>query len=338
MIEENNGKNGQGEIAHPDRSLMVGYLTGHCSPNVKNIIEEHCIDCHDCRTQLSLLLHLIIHSADENEKPKLLTLLTVGEEAAARARSIILKQQKQQKSNSDQLSGTSLWKRLLIQRPLLAPALMIIVLLTGSLVAYFVSSRQSSEERMLSRIRQAYGNTRLIQTRVTGGFAHKRYIETRNPIIPTGVDDRLRAALLSELDQEAFTRQRAATLHNLGRLFMLQGDLNPAEQQFLLALKERPRDARLLADLGALYYERSRKEIKEEGYELLNKAVEHLSNAVEIDPKLAEARFNRALCYERMNLFLQAESDWKQYLTLDGDSAWAEEAHEHLNELRERAN
>src|SRR5262249_31246495 len=45
----------------------------------------------------------------------------------------------------------------------------------------------------------------------------------------------------------------------------------------------------------------------------------------------------RALCYEKMNLFLQAEGDWKQYLTLDSDSAWAEEAREHLNKLRERA-
>ncbi|HEY8459683.1 MAG TPA: CHAT domain-containing protein, partial [Blastocatellia bacterium] len=55
------------------------------------------------------------------------------------------------------------------------------------------------------------------------------------------------------------------------------------------------------------------------------------------DPKLPEAWFNRALCYERMNLFLQAEDDWKHYLALDGDSAWAEEAREHLDKLRERA-
>src|SRR5262249_5271492 len=47
--------------------------------------------------------------------------------------------------------------------------------------------------------------------------------------------------------------------------------------------------------------------------------------------------FNRALCYERMNLFLQAESDWKQYLTLDSGSAWAEEAREHLDKLHERS-
>src|SRR5262249_792013 len=142
--------------------------------------------------------------------------------------------------------------------------------------------------------------------------------------------------LLSELSQEVTAYQGAAARHNLGRLFILRGDLEPAERQFLLALNERPRDARLLADLGALYYERSLKE-GSEGHGLLEKAVEHTSTAVEADPKLPEAWFNRALCYERMNLFLQAESDWKQYLTLDSDSAWAEEAREHLEKLRERA-
>jgi CHAT domain-containing protein len=337
MRDEINGKNGHnGKITHPDRNLMVGYLTGCCSADARKVIEEHCIDCLDCRTQLSILLHLIISSADREEHRKFTDLLSLGKEAAARARSIIMMQQEQQRNRSDHFSVTSLGKRLRIPRFALAPALIIILLLAGSLFAYFVSSRQSSEERLLARMRNIYENTRLIQARVTGGFPHKQYVETRNPGAPTGVDERLRAALLSELDQEAFAHQRAATLHNLGRLFMLHGDLGPAEQQFLLALKERPRDARLLTDLGALYYERSRKENKEES-ELLHKAAEHLLNAVEIDPRLAEAWFNRALCYERMNLFLQAESDWKQYLTLDSDSAWSEEARAHLKELRERA-
>jgi tetratricopeptide (TPR) repeat protein len=334
MRDEVSGKNEHnGKQSHPDRNLMVSYVTGYCSADARQVIEEHCIDCLDCRTQLSILLHLIISSADREEHRKFTDLLSLGKEAAARARSIIMMQQEQQRNRAGHFSGASLGRRLRIPRLVLAPALIIIVLIAGSLASYFTSSRQSSEERMLARIRNVYGNTRLNQARVTGGFAHKQYLETRNPSDSTGIDERLRAALLSELDQEAFAHQRAATLHNLGRLFMLHGDLSPAEQQFLLALKERPRDARLLTDLGALYYERSRKE----GYELLHKAAEYLSTAVETDPSLAEAWFNRALCYERMNLFLQAESDWKQYLTLDSDSAWAEEAREHLKELGERA-
>ncbi len=334
MIEESKGKYGQ--IKHPDRNLMVGYVTGYCSADAREIIEEHCIDCHECRTQLSFLLHLTISHPDENERRETSTLQPYGEAAAARARSIVMGQQKQHRSQPGSSSATGWGKRFWVHRPVLVPALMIIVLIAGSLFGYVITYRQSSEEIMLARVRDVYQNTRLLQARVTGGFTHQEYVEIRNPGDPIGVDESRRIALLSELDHEVYTHQKAATRHNLGKLFMLHGDLGPAEQQFLLALKDRPRDASLLADLGALYFERSRKKIKE-SYEPLHKAVEHLSNAIETDPTLPEAWFNRALCYERMNLFLQAENDWKQYLTLDSESAWAEEAREHLNELRDRA-
>jgi CHAT domain-containing protein/Tfp pilus assembly protein PilF len=335
MRDEING-NGYGNKRHPDRNLMVGFLTGSCTEDTRIAIEEHCIDCLDCRIQLSTLLRLIISSEDREEHRKFSQLLSLGKEAAARARSTIMTQQELQRNHYSYFSAAAKRKKLRLPRLVLTPALIIILLLAGSLVGYFVSSHKSSDESMLARVREVYGNTRLIQARVTGGFTHHQYVETRDPGDPTEVNKSLRAALMSELDQEAFAHQRPGARHNLGRLFMLYGDMGPAEEQFLLALKERPRDARILTDLGALYYERSRKENKQESV-LLHKAAEHLTNAIEIDTKIHEAWFNRALCYERMNLFLQAESDWKQYLTLDGDSGWAEEARAHLNELRERA-
>jgi CHAT domain-containing protein/regulator of sirC expression with transglutaminase-like and TPR domain len=336
MREEVNGKNGHKEPkTHPDRNLMVGYVTGSCPANSRKVIEEHCLDCLDCRTQLSILLHLIISSPNAEEHRKFTDLLSLGEAAAARARAIIMMQQEQQQRRSGHFSEASLGKALRIRRPILAPALIIFVLITGSLFAYFISSPQSSEERMLVRMRDVYGNTRLLQARVTGGFAHQNYVVTRGSGDLTGVDETQRIALLAEINQEVHTRPKAATRHILGKLLMLQGDLDPAEQQFLLAIKEAPRHARLNADLGALYFERSRKnEHADRG--VLEKASEYSSNAVEIDPELPEAWFNRALCYERMNLPLLAKSDWKQFLTLDNNSAWADEARAHLTKLRER--
>jgi CHAT domain-containing protein/Tfp pilus assembly protein PilF len=336
MRDEVNGKNGhKGPKTHPDRNLMVGYVTGSCPSNLRKVIEEHCLDCLDCRTQLSILLHLIIPSSDREEHRKFTDLLSLGEAAAARARSIIMMQQEQQQRRSGHFSGASLGKRLRIRKPILAPALIIIALLAGGLFSYF-SPRQSSDERMLARVRDVYGNTRLLQARVTGGFAHQNYVVTRGSGDLTGVDQTQRIALLAEINQEVHTRPKAATRHILGKLLMLQGDLDPAEQQFLLALKEAPRHAQINADLGALYFERSRKN-EHADREVLEKAAEYSSNAVEIDPKLRESWFNRALCYEQMSLFLQAESDWKQFLTLDGNSAWADEARTHLERLRKRS-
>jgi CHAT domain-containing protein len=327
-----NGKGSQPD-EHLDRKKMVAYITGTCSPEGRDVIENHCIDCMNCRKHLSTLLRLNI-SADESEQRKLESLLPLGQQAAAEAREISLREQRNPRGAR---SWTGSMRGLQVLRPVFSIMLVIIALLGASLIAYLSLWRQSSEELALARMREIYRDTRSFQARVTGEFAYQEYVEKRNPGDSIGVDEGRRIALLSELDHEVFTHQKPTSRHNLGRLFMLHGDMGLAEQQFLQALKERPRDARLLADLGALYYERSRKEVKED-FLLLHKAAEHLSNAIEMNPKLSEAWFNRALCYDRMNLFLQAESGWKQYLMLDSNSAWAEEAREHLNGLRERVN
>ena len=282
------------------------------------------------------MLHLVISSAHEREdkRRELDALLPLGEHAAARARKIV---RLQEQWDSQKVSPwANWWNGLQIFRPVLAPALVVVALLGGGLITYLSLWRQSAEERTLARVREIYRDARVLQARVTGGFTHQQYLTTRGSGDLAGVDESQRVALLSELNQEVTANQGAAARHNLGRLLILRGDLELGERQFLLALNERPRDARLLADLGALYYERSLKE-GGEGHELLEKSVEHTSKAIEADPKLPEAWFNRALCYEGMTLFFQAESDWKRYLTLDSDSAWAEEAREHLDKFRERA-
>jgi CHAT domain-containing protein len=315
---------------------MVAYLTGACSSEEREAVEDHCVDCQTCCAQLAAMLHLVISSAHEREdkRRELEALAPIGEQAAARARKIVRRQEQWDRQRVSPLAN--LWKGLQVFRPVLAPALVVVALLGGGLTAYLSFWRQSAEERTLARVREVYREARVLQARVTGGFTHQQYVTTRGSGDIAGVDESQRVALLSELSQEVTTYQEAAARHNLGRLLILRGDLDPAERQFLLALKESPRDAGLLADLGALYYERSLRE-GGEGHDLLEKAVEHTSKAIEADPKLPEAWFNRALCYERMHLFLQAESDWKQYLTFDVDSSWAEEAREHLNKLRERA-
>src|SRR5262249_11939479 len=216
-----NGYHGSHPDSHPDRKMMVDYVTGSSSSEGRKEIEDHCLDCLTCRSQLSTLLHLIVSSADDYERRELDQLLTLGQQAAANAREIIRRQEQWNRRATP--SWTSLGKRLQVLRPVLLPALVIVALLGGSLVAYLSLWRQSSEDLALARLREVYRNNRLLQARVTGDFAHQQYVMTRGPGDPTGVDESQRIALLSELNQEILAHQRAATRHNLGRLFMLQG-------------------------------------------------------------------------------------------------------------------
>jgi tetratricopeptide (TPR) repeat protein len=276
--------------------MMVAYLTGACSSEEREIVEDHCLDCDACRAQLAALVHLVVSSAHEreNQRRQVEALLPLGEQAAARARKVVRLQEGWDRQRVSPRAKWMNWLHALqASRPILAPALLVIALLGGGLIAYLSMWRQTPEDLTLARIREVYQDARVLQARVTGGFAHQQYVTTRGPGDIAGVDENRQIALVTELNQGSAGRGAAAR-HNLGRVFILHGDLEPAERQFLLALKERPRDAGLLADLGALYYERSLKDASENN-DLLEKALEHTSKAIEIDPAVPEAWFNRAL-------------------------------------------
>src|SRR5262245_27633115 len=250
MREAMNG-NGSHPDTHLARRMMVAYLTGVCSSEEREAVEDHCVDCQTCCAQLAAMLHLVISSAHEREdkRRELEALLPVGEHAAARARKIVRRQEQWDRQRVS--PWANLWKGLQVFRPVLAPALVVVALLGGGLIAFSLW-RQSAEERTLARVREVYRDARVLQARVTGGFTHQQYVTTRGSGDIAGVDESQRVALLSELNQEVTAHQEVAARHNLGRLFILRGDLDLAERQFLLALNERSGDAGILAGLGVL--------------------------------------------------------------------------------------
>src|SRR5215470_11481402 len=141
--------NGNG--SHPDihlaRRMMVAYLTGACSPEEMEVVEDHCVDCPVCCEQLAALLHLVITSAHEREdkRRELEALLPLGERAAARARKIVRRQEQWDRQRVS--PWANLWKGLQVFRPVLAPALVVFALLGGGLIAYLSFRSQSAEER-----------------------------------------------------------------------------------------------------------------------------------------------------------------------------------------------
>src|SRR5262249_47797402 len=65
----------------------------------------------------------------------------------------------------------------------------------------------------------------------------------------------------------------------------------------------------------------------------LNEALKYLDQAVSLDPKLLDARFNRALGFQELMVTEQAKAAWREYLELDPNSKWSEEARRNLKEL-----
>jgi CHAT domain-containing protein/Tfp pilus assembly protein PilF len=92
-------------------------------------------------------------------------------------------------------------------------------------------------------------------------------------------------------------------------------------------------DSRRACELSALFLG-----LAAEGDEPLRHASRALTwaeAALRHDPALAEAHFNRALALERLSLTKDAAAAWEQYLEIDSESPWAEEARHRRRQLIE---
>lgn len=110
---------------------------------------------------------------------------------------------------------------------------------------------------------------------------------------------------------------------------LLRNDLDGAIGDLEEALNKVYVRAGTFSDLSALYGERARTKDRPEDY--VN-ALEMADQAAWIDSSV-EIGFNRALALERLCLAAEALKAWDEYIALDSDSPWADEARQHLAKL-----
>jgi tetratricopeptide (TPR) repeat protein len=201
-------------------------------------------------------------------------------------------------------------------------------LLVGS--GYFPSARAPNRE--LQALVAAVGTDRSLEARLTGGFSYgpmRASLRSGAPSAQTLSPDLRIAAASSEKALAGVGTP--AVLHALAVVGLLVGDLDRAVPMIEQAVDRSRPDARMLSDLSAAYLARAARENRPQD---LAKALTAADHAVEADPGLAEALFNRALALERLALVQEARTAWEHYLRVDNQSGWAEEARRHLRDLQ----
>jgi tetratricopeptide (TPR) repeat protein len=225
-----------------------------------------------------------------------------------------------------------------------APALMRVaaILVASAAVAVVLWSNASNRRDLkegLQALSMAYKDHRTSEARLSGlGYAPATVVRGNG----TEDDERYRE-LADRLLVKAVGKHPDAQSHDaLGRLYVAEGRLDEAINEFEAAVQSSPADpATVYSDMGAAQLEKSLAESTTDRGDAgsqnqeLHAALESLNKALAIKEGLPEAVFNRALCYEWMKLPMLARGDWERYLRIDSDSGWALEAREHIRHIDE---
>jgi tetratricopeptide (TPR) repeat protein len=168
---------------------------------------------------------------------------------------------------------------------------------------------------------------RIIEPRLSGGFEYRPKPRTFRGAADDDAREKwqiLRVA--SEAEKDVNRKATPERLQTYAASKLLLGDEDAAVRLLEQAARSSSGDATLWNDLSAAYYVRATRNDKASDYPNALAAADH---ARRLDPKSAEAAWNRALALEAIDPHLGAQA-WGDYLKLDSTSKWAEEARQRL--------
>lgn len=222
-----------------------------------------------------------------------------------------------------------------------ASVLILLLTVTGFMIGRAGDRRDPMASLVIASTSLAY---RPVAARLSGGFPYKSLRATR------GTDDRAGSsterwklfAAADEVRARASVSRSVKNLHCLGVAYLLVGAhaeavrtlehavMEDARAASVLDAIRESRDAVLLSDLSAAYYERSL--TTEDARDRLS-AVETSERAWRLS-RSPEIAWNRALALEALGLPDDARAMWQEHLRRDSTSDWAREAAERLELLR----
>lgn len=306
--------------------LLDGDFEEHLSIAEDELVEAY-LDETLTATERERFLHFFLITPERIEKLRFIRNLRKYAGKSDAAQTV--------KQFSKQKSGWFDWRGLFSSPAWRFAAIALLVLVAGFSI-WRIAFYQSDVDKGLAELRLAYRGQRPIEARTTANFDYAPYSITRGGNSAVA-DDNARRLADTYLLGAAKDAVNAEAHHALGLLYLAEKNFDKALQEFNFSLKLSPDNAKLYSDLGALYLEMNKKAVLDQDrahtLEYLDQSLKHLEKAITLDPKLPEPRFNRALCLQALYSPEQAKQAWREYLELDSNSKWAEEARRNLESL-----
>jgi cellulose synthase operon protein C len=174
---------------------------------------------------------------------------------------------------------------------------------------------------------EAVGAERLLEPRLTGGFL----FGPRRTSVRGGAEDNLPLlAAAGRLQQSARQIDDASTQQAWAVAELLFGRHDNAVSTLEYLVQRDGEDARAWANLSAAYLARAA-DADQPGD--LPKALDAVEQALALNDRLPEARFNKGLALRALSMRDAAVVAFREYLQIDGSSGWAAEARRYVEEL-----
>jgi hypothetical protein len=178
------------------------------------------------------------------------------------------------------------------------------------------------------------GSDRIIEPRLSVGFGYRprgtAAQSTRSRRVTTQPSPADVRTCALEIEKNARSRGDQTLLRLTGDLCLVLGDVDRALAILESAVKQPAVDARTFSDLSAAYLVRAGQDGQLQD---VVTALAMADRAIDMDPELAEARFNRAYAFELDSRPAEARQAWQDYLRIDSVSFWASKVRERLRNL-----
>ena len=308
----------------PSEESFLKLSEGVLPDSEKTALLQHACECQRCAGVLKQAIEIASDALSPEE-----------EEMIASLRTSDPKWQKQmseqmRRSNASAVGPQRKWG---MTRLVWATAAVCALALTVSFAIFLWTRNEPNHVEGL--LAKAYSQRRSLDMRITGAaFASVHEVRGQE-----ANSSRLEqpAALL---EAESLIAKRLEShpddltwLHARGRAGLLEGDYENAIPTLEEASRLWPNDPQITEDLASAYFMRGERLDRSSDY---GKAVDLLGQVIAKQPGDQVARFNRAIAFERIFLYKQAETEWVEFLRLDNASPWAGEARVRLNELRKK--
>ncbi len=210
----------------------------------------------------------------------------------------------------------------------------LVILVLGCATVWRFAIYRSNVDLGLAELERSIAGSRPVESRIAG-FSYSPWTATRGAPSQFDPESRFRAEQL--LSVAAGVDYDAVSLAAYGKYYLTDRKFEKAIELFERAAIAGNKSAAMDVDLGVAYLEFAR-ETRAAGnrakmVELLDKSLGQFETALKLSPKMPDALFDRALCLDLLLLKEQTKSAWKDYLTVDADSHWSDEARNNLARL-----